>query len=222
VALRAKGYHPRVVVTDLRQDYGPVIAQLFPDAKHHECLFHASQAFHRHLADLYGWQRVRSDEPLRALRAAFDHPLQARTKRTAQRRYERLMAQRQTYLQTRPEMAPLFASLETHWPKLLNGIESDLIPRTNNTAELVIRRFDQHYQNFCGFESLETAERFLAVFEKVYRFTPFSDDAQPRIRGRSPLQLAGYDADKLTIAAACSGQAIILPTCTPRRGVPSA
>ncbi|MFN2166465.1 MAG: hypothetical protein ACK2U9_09400, partial [Anaerolineae bacterium] len=35
LALRAKGYHPQVVVTDLRQDYGPVIAQVFPQARHH-------------------------------------------------------------------------------------------------------------------------------------------------------------------------------------------
>ncbi len=43
LALRAKGYHPQVVVTDLRQDYGPVIAQVFPQATHHECIFHALQ-----------------------------------------------------------------------------------------------------------------------------------------------------------------------------------
>ena len=68
-----------------------------------------------------------------------------------------------------------------------------MIPATNNTVELVIGRFDQHYQNFCGFESIADAQRYLAVFEKLYRFTPFSQDAQPSIRGKSPLQLAGYD-----------------------------
>jgi len=30
LALRAKGYHPQAIVTDLRQDYGPVIAQSLP------------------------------------------------------------------------------------------------------------------------------------------------------------------------------------------------
>jgi transposase-like protein len=85
----------------------------------------------------------------------------------------------------------VLGTLEGHWPKLLDGIESELITRTNNTVELVIRRFAQHYQNFCGFESLQSAESHLDVFEKVHRFTPFSDDAQPRICGRSPLQLAG-------------------------------
>jgi hypothetical protein len=30
------------------------------------------------------------------------------------------------------------------------------------------------YQNFCGFESSESAKRYLGVFEKLYRFTPLS------------------------------------------------
>ncbi len=222
LALRAKGYHPRVVVTDLRQDYGPAIAHVFPQARHHECLFHAAQALHCQLADIYGWDAMKHDTYVMALRQAFDDPLQARTKRTAQRRYDQLMAQRDTWVEEKPELAAVFASLEAHWPKLVNGIESDLIPTTNNAVELVIRRFDQHYQNFCGFDSLQTAEQFLGVFEKVYRFTPFSDDAQPRIRGKSPLQLAGYSVDRLPMAAACSGWAIALPTEAPQRGVPSA
>lgn len=221
LALRAKGYHPRVVVTDLRQDYGPAIARVFPQAQHHECLFHASQALHRQLADIYGWDALRDDERVVRLCQALDGPLQARTKRTAQHRYDQLMAQRDTWVQEKPELAAVFASLEAHWPKLVNGIESDLIPRTNNTTELVIRRFDQHYQNFCGFDSLESAARFLAVFEKVYRFTPFSDDAQPRIRGQSPLQLAGYDVAQLPMAAACNGWAVTLPTRTSQGSVPN-
>jgi hypothetical protein len=36
LALRAEGYHPQVIVTNLRQDYGPVIARVFPQAAHHE------------------------------------------------------------------------------------------------------------------------------------------------------------------------------------------
>jgi hypothetical protein len=220
LALRAKGYHPRVVVTDLRRDYGPLMAQLFPRAQHHECLFHAAQAWHRQLAEVYGWKALRDDPQVIALRQAFDRPLQARTKRTAQRRYDQLMAQRDTWVQEKPALEALFTSLAAHWPKLINGIASDLIPRTNNSAELLIRRFDQHYQNFCGFDSLQTTERFLAVFEKVYRFTPFSDDAQPRIRGRSPLQLAGYDVSSLPMAAVCNGWAFSDATPATPRGVP--
>jgi transposase-like protein len=214
LALRAKGYHPRVVVTDLRRDYGPAIAQVFPQAQHHECLFHAAQYLHAQLAEIYGWEALRHDQSVIALCRAFNETLQARTKRTAQRRYDQLMSQRDTWVNHKPTLAAVFASLQTHWPKLLNGIESDLIPTTNNTVELVIRRFDQHYQNFCGFESLTDAQRYLAVFEKIYRFTPFSQDAQPRIRGKSPLQLAGYDVARLPMSTLCTGFSILWPMQT--------
>jgi transposase-like protein len=207
LALRAKGYHPQVVVTDLRQDYGPVIEQVFPQAEHHECMFHALQALHRHLADVYGWKRVHEDQEVIALREAFDRPLRASTAQEAQSAYEELMAQRERYVEQEPRLAAVFDALERHWPKLINGIESELIPRTNNTAELVIRRFNQHYQNFCGFDSLATASRFLGVFEKIYRFTPFTDDADLRLRGRSPLQVAGYDVGAWPMTAICSGYA---------------
>ncbi len=198
LALRAKGYHPRVVVTDLRQDYGPALAAAFPAAEHHECLFHAGQALHRQLRDIYGWQGSRTDAQAVAVRQMVDELLASETKRTAQRRYEVVMAQREALLAVEPGLASVFATLETHWPTLLNGIESDLIPRTNNTVELVIRRFDQHYQpvqadrpgNFCGFESVETAALFLGVFEKVYRFTPFSQDA-PRQVGAGQVAIGG-------------------------------
>ena len=43
------------------------------------------------------------------------------------------------------------------------------------------------------------------VFEKVYRFTPFSDDARPEIRGKSPLQLAGYDLSRMPMPWLCRG-----------------
>lgn len=80
-----------------------------------------------------------------------------------------------------------------------------IIPRTNNTAELVIRRFDQHYQNFCGFDNIESARQYVAVFEKLYRFTPFSADAQPHLRGRSPLEVAGYDISQMPMTTICAG-----------------
>jgi hypothetical protein len=208
LALRAKGYCPRVIVTDLRQDYGPALATVFPQAQHHECLFHACKAIHRQLWDVYGRERYRTDQQVIALRETLDAVLAAETKRTAQGRYAAVMAQREALVAREPGLASVFATLETHWPTLLNGIESDLIPRTNNTVELVIRRFDQHYQNMCGFESVGTAALFLGVFEKVYRFTPFSQDAQPRLRGKSPLQLAGYDVAQMPMADVCRGWAL--------------
>jgi len=211
LTVRGKGYHPRVVVTDLRVDYGAVIAQVFPGAVHHECLFHAQQDVREHIKEVYGSGYAQSHPEAQILQEEIYAALNARTKRTAQTHYDKVMALRQGYVEATPGSAAVFDFLTVHWPRLVNGIESELIPRTNNSTEQVIRRFDQHYQNFCGFETLETAQRYLGVFEKVYRFTPFSPDAQKRIRGQCPLELAGYDVSRLPMSSLCAGWSLAWP-----------
>jgi transposase-like protein len=221
LALRAKGYHPQVIVTDLRRDYGPLIAQVYPKARHHQCLFHALQEVQEQVKEVYGAGYSETHPEAEALKERIYHIFKAKTKRTAQKRYEEVMALRERYVQKTPGAAVIFAFLERHWPTLVNGIESKVIPKTNNAVELVIRRFDQHYQNFCGFESLETARLFLGVFEKVYRFTPFSPDAQPRIRGKCPLELAGYDIRQVPMASLCAGLSIVWPLEAAQNLVPN-
>jgi transposase-like protein len=214
LALRAKGYHPQVIVTDLRQDYGPVIQRVFPQAVHHLCIFHALQDAQKHIKDVYGPDYAKQHPEAERLKQQIYAIFDADTQALAVERYMAVCALRQPYLQTQPQVGVIFDFLERHWPKLANSIGMSLIPATNNTVELVIRRFDQHYQNFCGFESLADAQRYLAVFEKIYRFTPFSQDAQPRIRGKSPLQLAGYDVASLPMTTLCAGLSIMWPMQT--------
>jgi len=221
LALRSKGYHPQVVVTDLRRDYGPVIAQVFPQAQHHECLFHAEQEIGRYLHQTWGQDYARQQPEAEQVRAAVVDIFRAQTKRTAHKRYHALLNQRQQYLQRAPPLQWVFDFLEHHWPTLVNAVESDLIPATNNAVEMVIRRFDQHYQNFCGFESLHSAQVYLGVFEKLYRFTPFSDDAQPGIRGKSPLQLAGYDLSRIPMTWLCRGYTLAWPLTLEPTDVPN-
>jgi transposase-like protein len=219
-ALRAKGYRPRVIVTDLRRDYGADIAQVFPRAIHHECIFHALQDIGDLCRQIYGSDYAHTHPEVEELRLAIIQTFQAKTKRTAQKRYEAVLTLRPQFVQAKREAAAIFTFLERHWPKLVNAIESDLIPKTNNAVELVIRRFDQHYQNFCRFDSIDTAQLFLAVFEKLYRLTPFSDDAQPGIRGKCPLELAGYDISQMPMAALCRGLSFDWPVEVTRNDVP--
>jgi hypothetical protein len=111
---------------------------------------------------------------------------------------------------------------------LVNAVENPLVPLTNNTVELVIRRFDQHYQNMCGFDSIETARKYLRVFELTYRFTPFAKDNRPvkgrelDIRGKCPLELAGYDISKMPLAHILRGQLLGWPSGTLPELVPNA
>jgi transposase-like protein len=166
LALRAKGYHPRVVVTDLRVDYGPLIAHVFPKATYHECIFHALQDAHKHIKEVYGTDYAKTHPEVETLREEIDHIFDTRTKRTAQRRYEKVLAQRETFVAQTPEATAIFAFLKHHWPKLVNAIESRIIPTTNNACEEVIRIFTQHYKTFCGFENIASAQLYLGVFEK--------------------------------------------------------
>jgi transposase-like protein len=221
LALRAKGYQPRVVVTDLRRDYGGDIARVFPQATHHECIFHALQEVGRTCRKLYGADYAQTQPEVEQLRQNIVAIFQAKTKRTAQKRYDQVTTLRQQFVQDKAEAVVIFDFLERHWPQLVNAIESELIPKTNNAVEMVIRRFDQHYQNFCGFENIESAHLYLAVFEKLYRFTPFSDDAQPAIRGKCPLQLAGYDISQMPMTALCHGLSLDWPLEMTQNDVPN-
>ena len=94
-------------------------------------------------------------------------------------------------------------------------------------ASAGVRRFDQHYQNMCGFDSIETARKYLRVFELAYRFTPFAKDnrlvkgRKLDIRGQCPLELAGYDISQMPLARILRGQLLGRPSGTLPELVPS-
>jgi hypothetical protein len=198
--LKAKGVYPHIVVTDLDPAYGRMLPKVFPRAVHHECIFHALQNASRQLTEAYGRHYREKNSQAAQLHEAAIRIFRAKTQKTARKRFRNLMDLRQKCVSQTPEVAPFFSSLERHFPKLVNALEHPLIPKTNNATELVIRRFDQHYQSMCGLNSLESARTYLRVFEFVYRLTPFADDNPSPTRGKCPLELAGYDLDALPIA----------------------
>jgi transposase-like protein/transcriptional regulator with XRE-family HTH domain len=198
--LKAKGLSPRVVVSDLDPAYGRMLPLIFPQAVHHECLFHAIQNALNQMTRVYGRHYVEKLPETLPLQTALTQLFQAHTEKTVRQRFAELQALRAEYVTRTPDIACVFDSLESHFPKLVNAIESSTIPRTNNATELVIRRFDQHYQGMCGFDSFESAQVYLRLFELVYRLTPFMEDNPGDKRGQSPLELAGYDLQALPIA----------------------
>ena len=211
LGLKAKGYQPRVIVTDLRREYGAAIKAVFEGARHHECIFHALQWWGRKMKEIYGSNYEKTHPQVVELKQHIIKIFQTTSKRTAKKRYEAVMGSSEYYVLQNPKAVAIFDSLEGHWPKLVNAIESTIVPKTNNAVELVIRRFDQHYSNFCGFDSQESARTYLGVFEKAYRFTPFTDDARLEIRGKCPLELAGYDISGLPMTQICRGWALGSP-----------
>jgi len=227
-ALKTRGYIPRVIITDMNQDYSEPIRAVFPEAIHHECLFHALQWAQRLVKDVYGNNYAEIYPEAVALKEQIYQVFDAKTRKTVNKRYRKVMALKEEYVAQMSQAQRIFDFLERHYPKLVNAVEKPLIPLTNNTVELVIRRFDQHYQNMCGFDSIETARQYLHLFELTYRFTPFAQDNRPvkgrelDIRGKCPLELAGYDISQIPIARILRGQLLGWPSETLRELVPNA
>ena len=176
------------------------LAAVFPQAVHHECVFHALQYWHRGFKEAFGRDYAETQPEILKRRQQLDRVFQARTRRTVEKRYAELQAQWAEAVPAEPRLGPIFESVERHYPLLVNAYDHPRIPLTNNTTERLIRRFDQHYQNFAGFDSFESAQRYLAVFELVYRLTPFGPEVQPYLRGKCPLELAGYDLTLVPLA----------------------
>ena len=226
-ALKAKGYRPRVILTDMNQDYEVPIHSVFPGAVHHECVFHALQWAQQLVKDIYGNQYAETHPEAVTLKQHIYQVFKAKSKKTVNKRYREVMALKEEYVAQMPDAQRIFDFLERHYAKLVNAVENPLIPLTNNTVELVNRRFDQHYQNMCGFDGIKTARKYLHLFELTYRFTPFAKDNRPvegralDIRGKCPLELAGYDIHKLPIAQVVRGQLLGWPPQTLQEFVPN-
>jgi hypothetical protein len=88
---------------------------------------------------IYGRGYAQTQPDVETLRQAIVQIFRAKTKRTAQKRYEKVLTLRQKYGRQQAEAVAIFDFLERHWPKLVNAIESQLIPKTNNATELVTR-----------------------------------------------------------------------------------
>ena len=228
-ALKAKGYDPQIIVTDMNQDYSEPIRAVFPKAMHHECVFHALQWAQRLVKAVYGNDYAQTHPEAVVLKEKVYRIFKAKSRKTVNKRYREVMALKEEYVAQMPDAQRIFDFLERHYPKLVNAVENPLAPLTNNTVELVIRRFDQHYQNMCGFDSIETARKYLNLFELTYRFTPFvrdnkKDKERPpdqRIGGKCPLELAGYDISQIPIARILRGQLLGWPPETLQELVPN-
>jgi len=66
-------------VTDMRVDYGPLIAHVFPRAVHHEFVFHALQQVGEHVKEVYGADCAETHPEVETLKEEINHIFDART-----------------------------------------------------------------------------------------------------------------------------------------------
>jgi len=65
------------------------------------------------------------------------------------------------------------------------------LPADNNVTENVIKQLNKKLRLMEGFQSLESAERYVRLLVGCYRFKRFTDSC--RSNGKSPLELAGLE-----------------------------
>jgi transposase-like protein len=168
--LKNKGFYPKAIITDMHVAYPKAIKEVFPKAQHAICIFHLLQAAQ-----------------------IFD----AKDKRTVIKRMDSFMAKRNHFVTLHPSAGKIFDSIERHFSQALLSIGNPTIPHTNNAVERVNRRFNQHYKNMAGFESMRTARAYLTLFAFFYRITPFYEAKDKRIRGMAPIQIAEIDTENI-------------------------
>jgi hypothetical protein len=67
------------------------------------------------------------------------------------------------------------------------------LPADNNVTENVIKQLNKKLRLIEGFESLESAERYVRLLLGCYRFKRFTDSCRRANNGKAPLELAGVD-----------------------------
>ncbi|MDQ3531583.1 MAG: transposase [Actinomycetota bacterium] len=67
------------------------------------------------------------------------------------------------------------------------------LPADNNVTENVIKQLNKKLRLIEGFESLESAERYVRLLVGCYRFKRFTDSCRRANNGKAPLELAGVD-----------------------------
>ena len=198
--LKAKGIYPKVIMTDLACTYDKPVRSVFGrSVTIARCFFHFKKDIYEHMHNTFGKKNV--PEIAKQLKEDIFNIVDAKAKKTIKKRYNRLMRNKEEYLNNEPLLSSMFSSMKNYYPHLMRVTENERVSiRTNNPAELTIRHFNQRYKLMAGFKTLETARRHAKLFQIVYRFTPLSDDVKDKNRrGLTPLELAGYKIDHMPL-----------------------
>lgn len=76
----------------MNQDYDQPIRAVFPDAVHHECVFHALQRAQRLVEEVYGSDYAQTHPEAVALKEQVYQVFKAKSIKTVNKRYRKVMA----------------------------------------------------------------------------------------------------------------------------------
>lgn len=199
MGLKVQGIFPQVIMTDLFVGYDRAIRNVFGrSVTIAKCHFHFKKNIFSHMHEQFGKKDI--PDIAEQLKDDIFLVVDYKSKKSIRYWYQELLKLKPQYLKREPRLLPMFNCLDAYLPHLLRVIEHEKVHiRTNNAAEQVIRHFNQRYKTMSGCDSLATARRHAKLFQLTYRFTPFSQDAAEELRGKAPLQLAGYPIERMPL-----------------------
>jgi transposase-like protein len=190
--VKAMGFRPKSITTDLLMGYEGVVAEVFPDCIYHHCVLHAGRDARRIVRQSLpdegeeGWRK----QLTRRICTLFG----SKKRKQVKKRYARFMSVKEKA----PEaVSSVFDMVQKYYPKLCLLVSCTDIPKTTNPVERAIGEFEERYHISKGFTSFYYAQFFLKAFQVYYRLRKISFGP---FRRRSRLELKGNPLGRLHFA----------------------
>jgi len=190
--VKAMGFRPKSITTDLLMGYEGVVAEVFPDCIYHHCVLHAGRDARRIVRQSLpdegeeGWRK----QLTRRICTLFG----SKKLKQVKKRYARFMSVKEKA----PEaVSSVFDMVQKYYPKLCLLVSCKDIPKTTNPVERAIGEFEERYHISKGFTSFYYAQFFLKAFQVYYRLRKISFGP---FRRRSRLELKGNPLGRLHFA----------------------
>jgi len=190
--LKALGFRPESITTDLLMGYENVVEEVFPDCIYLQCVLHAGRDAKRIVRT--NLPAEEDEEWKKKLTKRIRTLFKAKNIKQVKKRYFKIMQLRE---QAPDSVSGVFDMLQKYYPKLCLSVIRKDIPNTTNPVERAIGEFEERYQLTKGFTSFYFAQFFIKAYQIYYRLRKISFG---RFKGKSRLQLKGNPAGKLSFA----------------------
>ena len=188
--LKALGFRPESITTDLLMGYGAIVKEVFPDCIYQQCVLHAGRDAARIVR--LSLPAKKDEEWKKKLTKRIRTLFKSKKIRQVKKRYFKIMKLKE---QAPKSVSGVFDMLKRYYPKLCLSVLNKDIPKTTNPVERAIGEFEERYQLTKGFTSFYYAQFFIKAYQIYYRLRKISFG---RFKGKSRLELKGNPLGKLS------------------------
>ncbi len=188
--LKALGFRPKSITTDLLMGYEAVVKKVFPDCIYHQCVLHAGRDARRIVR--VSLPNDGEEEWKKRLTKRIGTLFQSKKIKQVKKRYFKIMKLRD---RAPAVVSGVFDMLQKYYPKLCQSVLRKDIPKTTNPVERAIAEFEERYQLTKGFTSFYHAQFFIKAYQIYHRLRKISFG---HFCGKSRLELKGNPLGKLS------------------------